>query len=164
MIFLKTLSVGDGLEIFNMLKEIGATENSFTNPVHEMTYEQYKEWLVQQFKWSRDEELPPGYVGQTVYWLYDDENPVGFGKIRHKLTKASRRSGGNIGYAIRPQCRGKGYGKEILRLLLIEAKRKNIQELLLTVDKGNIASKRVIENNNGILIDDSRERWYFKIT
>lgn len=163
MLFLKTLSVDDGWDIFDMLKEIGTTENSFTNPVHEMTYEQFKKWLIQQEKWSREEDLPPGYVGQTIYWLYDGERPVGFGKIRHQLTEASRRSGGSIGYAIRPQCRRKGYGKAILRMLLVEAKRKRIKELLLTVDKGNIASKKVIEGNNGILIYENGERWYFKI-
>lgn len=114
MLFLKTLSVDDGWDIFDMLKEIGTTENSFTNPVHEMTYEQFKKWLIQQEKWSREEDLPPGYVGQTIYWLYDGERPVGFGKIRHQLTEASRRSGGSIGYAIRPQCRRKGYGSGTL--------------------------------------------------
>ena len=163
MIILSKLSLCDGIEVFKMLKEIDEVENSFTNPVHNMTYEQFREWLVQQEMWSREKALPDGYVGQSIYWLYDNQIPVGFGKIRHRLTDASRTSGGNIGYSIRPKYRGNGYGNEILRLLLIEAKHICLDEILLTVDKGNFASRKVIETNGGVLVKENDERWYFNI-
>ena len=163
MVFLRALRTNDGRDIFCMLKEIGIRENSFTNPVHDMTFEQFREWLALQERWSRDEDLPEGYVGQSVFWLFDEQIPVGFGKIRHRLTEASRTCGGNIGYAVRPGYRGKGYGRELLRLLIGEARNRGIDELLLTVDKGNTASRRVIEDNGGVLIDENEERWYFAI-
>lgn len=163
MIFLKPLSTNDGLDIFEMLKGIGTIENSFTNPVHDMTFGQFKEWLIQQDHWRNSIDLPDGFVEQSIFWLYDDDTPVGFGKIRHRLTESSRINGGNIGYAVNNRFRGKGYGRIILKLLLIEAKKMKIGELLLTVDNGNEASKRIVEGNGGILINKNMQRMYYRI-
>ena len=161
-LFLKQLSSEDGIDIFNMLKGIQSVENSFTNPVHDMDYTKFKNWLVQQDDWSKEINLPEGYVGQTIFWLIDDETPVGIGKIRHSLTPASRQNGGYIGYAISSDYRGKGYGNQILHLLLEKAELLKIEEKMLTVDKFNYASKSVIEKNGGVLFDENDERWYFK--
>lgn len=161
-LYLKQLTVNDGVEVFNMLKGILPVENSFTNPVFNMSFIEFKNWLVQQDDWSKEKNLPEGYVGQTIFWLMNDDSPVGIGKIRHLLTPQSRLNGGNIGYAISSDHRGKGYGNEILRLLLEQAAIMKIKEIMLTVDKYNYASKSVIEKNGGILFDENEERWYFR--
>lgn len=160
---LTLLSVNDSIDIYKMLKRIGTKENSFTNPVHEMNYSQFKEWLIEQDNWHREMDLPKGYTGQSTFWLYIEDIPVGIGKIRHKLTENSRKNGGNIGYAIDPKYRGNGYGNEILRLLILEATKMNIREVLLTVDKYNYPSRKIIEKNGGYIIDENKERWFFNI-
>ncbi len=162
MIQLRKLSKNDGEDVFQMLKGIKASENSFTNPTYDMSFSDFQKWLVLQEQWDKGEGLPVGYVAQTVYWLYKDSIPIGIGKIRHSLTPASRKNGGNIGYAISLPYRGKGYGTEILRLLLIEAKNIGVKEIILTIDKGNIASRRVCENNRGVLFFDDDDRWFFR--
>ena len=161
-IYLKNLSLDDGKDIFYMLKRIGNNENSFTNPVHDMSFEQFKEWLIEAQQQSFGKNLPKGYVRQSIYWLMKDNTPVGIGKIRHELTEYSRRKGGNIGYAIDPIYRNLGYGKTILNQLIKKAKALNITEFILTVDKGNIYSKKIVEKNGGVLFDENTERWYFK--
>lgn len=158
---IRVLSVYDGEDIFQMLQTIGEDENAFTNSVKGMSYEAFKEWLVQQDHWSKEEDLPQGYVGQTIFWLYDNDTPIGIGKIRHALTEHSRQIGGNIGYAISNKYRGKGYGTIMLKMLLEKAIEMNVKEKLLTVEKINPASKRVIEKNGGKLIDENDERWFF---
>lgn len=160
-LYLRKLSVTDGQDIFDMLKTIAAEENAFTNPVYNMNFAQFKEWLVQQECWAQNKELPPGFVGQCLYWLFDGSIPVGVGKIRYELTPSSRHKGGNIGYAISSKYRGKGYGNEILKLLLQKAKDLKLKEILLTVEKYNYPSKKVIEKNGGTLFDETDERWYF---
>lgn len=161
MVFIKKLSQSDGKDVFEMLKGIGKTENSFTNPTCGMSFSEFQSWLAQQEHWDKGELLPKGYVAQSIYWLYDDTRPVGIGKIRHELTVESRKNGGNIGYAISRAYRGKGYGSELLRLLLKEAKRLGVNEIILTIDKVNIASKSVCEKNGGILFDENEERWFY---
>lgn len=158
---LKQLSTKDGLKVFEMLQRIGSCENEFKNTAHGLTYDEYKVWLVQQDDWSKGANLPEGYVAQTIYWLIDEDNPVGIGKIRHELNCHSRIIGGNIGYAIDPIYRGKGYATELLRLLLLKAREIGVLELLLSVEKYNPASKKVIEKNGGKLINENEDRWFF---
>ncbi len=162
-IVLKKLSPFDGEDCYNMLQHIGAFENDFTNPVHDMTYEQFKDWLKSQDDWSRGDNLPFGYVPQICYWLMVDNTPVGFGKIRLGLTPRSREEGGNIGYAIDSRYRGKGYGSKLLELLLQEIKALHIESNLITVKKYNYASKKVAENNGAIIIKETDTWWYLTI-
>ena len=161
MEYLRQLSIFDGLDVYNLLQHIGEEENAFKNPVKKMSYDEFKLWLVQQDAWSRNENLPNGYVGQTCFWLMVDDVPVAFGKIRHALTPSSRMQGGNIGYAVSSEYRGMGYGTKILNLLLQKAEEMNIQEKLLSVEKFNLASKRVIEKNGGRLVSENQYRWFF---
>ena len=163
MIRLQKLSTNDGMDVFEMLKGIGSVEKSFTNPTYKMSYTEFQDWLLQQVLWDQGVMLPEGYVAQSIYWLYDDETPVGMGKIRHELTENSRKKGGNIGYAISHSYRGKGYGSVLLKLLLEEAKRIGVNEILLTIDKNNEASKSVCEKNGGVLFDENTERWFYKL-
>jgi predicted acetyltransferase len=163
MIQLKKLSRNDGLDVFEMLKGIGKVENSFTNPTCGMTFCEFKEWLKQQEQWDKGEMLPDGYVAQSIFWLYDNDKPIGIGKIRHELTEDSRKNGGNIGYAISSLHRGKGYGGIILKLLLEEAQKIGVNEIILTIDKNNIPSKNVCEKNGGVLIDENNDRWFYSI-
>lgn len=159
---LRQLSINDGENIYTMLQGIPKTENSFTNPVYGMTYKEFKKWLIKQDQWSRNENLPDGFVAQTIYWLFEHDMPIGIGKIRHELTEHSRKNGGNVGYAISEKYRGKGYGNKILELLLLEARNMNLEEIMLTVDKYNYASKRVIEKNGGQLFNENEKKWYFR--
>lgn len=161
-IVLKKLSRNDGSDVFDMLKGIEEVENSFTNPTYRMTYFEFQKWLLKQEQWDRGENLPNGYVPQSIFWLYDECCPVGIGKIRHRLTENSRKNGGNIGYAICKKYRGRGYGSVFLKLLLEESRIIGVNEVILTVDRCNIASKRVCEKNGGILFDENDERFFFK--
>lgn len=96
----------------------------------------------------------------AVYYIlvFADGKPVGFGSIRHFLTDALRKVGGNIGYGIAPEYRGKGYGKEILRLLLEEARRIGIDRVLVTIKLDNAASKAVALANGGVITGQTDER------
>ena len=52
---------------------------------------------------------------------------------------------GHIGYDIAPSFRGRGYGKQMLKFALIEAKKLGITKVLITANEDNYASRRVIE-------------------
>jgi len=59
------------------------------------------------------------------------------------------KTGGNLGYYIRPSARNKGYGTKILELALVKAKKLGLQKVLITCDESNIPSKKIIEKNKG---------------
>lgn len=159
MVELRRLSVNDGRDIYDMLQEIPESENNYGNPVNGMTYDKYKEFLIERDKESRTEGIIDGWmVPSTKYWLYVDGEPVGVGDIRHFLTDALKNAGGNIGYAIRPGRRGMGYGKKLLELLLDEAKSMRLENVLITALPSNKASIGVALANGGIIIKETDER------
>lgn len=140
---------------------IAENENEFKNTAYGLTKTEFLEWLRVQEAWSREQMLPAGYVGQTIYWFEHEGVIVGYGKIRHQLNDSSRECGGNIGYAIDNRNRGKGFGAIFLAMLIEKAKEKPVEEILLTVEKYNPASKKVIEKCGGKMIKENSERWFF---
>ncbi|WP_018750866.1 GNAT family N-acetyltransferase [Paenibacillus sanguinis] len=119
---LRALSENDDIEIYEMIREIGLGENGFTT------------------------NLPEGYVFQTIYWMFVDDRPVAYGKLKHQLNERLKEYGGHIGYIVRPTERGKGYGKAFLSELMNVARNIGLDELLITCDETNVRSRKVIES------------------
>jgi predicted acetyltransferase len=70
---------------------------------------------------------------------------------------------GNFYYRIRLSERKKGYGTKILSLALEEFRRLGFKEVYGQSSAGNIGSAKVIENNDGILLDEKDGTRYYKI-
>ena len=158
---LRQLSPKDGIDIYNMLQRIGPSENAFNNEVNSMTYNQYRQWLIERDAWAKGEQLPKGYVKQWIYWLVVNKIPIGFGKLRENVTIESRKFGGNIGYAIDSLYRGKGYGKVLFGLLLKQASNIKIHEVYSTIEKPNYISKKIHDSYGGKLVMEDDKRWYY---
>lgn len=95
-----------------------------------------------------------GPLPTSEYVLFRNEEPVGFIQIRHQPSHAANipaEMASHVYYEILPGFRGKGYGREILRLGLVEAGKIGLQELIIICLENNVASKRVIEANGGEL-------------
>ena len=159
MLELRKLTVNDGEDIYLMLQDMPKDENGLINNVNGLTYDEYKEWLAKKQIESEQEGIVDGWkVPSTTYWLYADDVPVGFGNVRHFLTDALREAGGNIGYGIAPEYRGKGYGNEILRLLLEKAGEIGMEKALITIHLDNLASRAVALANGGVITGQTDER------
>ena len=164
MVELRKLSPDDGNDIYELLQLIPKDENGLINKANGLSFEEYKQWLINKQIESEQKGLVDGWkVPSTTYWLYVDNVPVGFGSIREFLTDALRVAGGNIGYGIAKPYRGKGYGKELLRLLLNEAKGMGIDKVLVTILLDNIASQAVAIANGGVVTERTDERVFIWI-
>jgi predicted acetyltransferase len=95
----------------------------------------------------------PGRVEETLFWLVEGPEFLGRLSVRHRLDAELLLAGGHIGYDIRPSKRRRGYGTEILRLALPEARRLGLARVLVTCDEDNEGSRRIIERNGGVLED-----------
>ena len=60
---------------------------------------------------------------------------------------------GHIGYAVVPWKRSRGYATEALRLMLRHAHGEGLEHVVITTDPANLASRRVIEANGGIFVE-----------
>ena len=96
--------------------------------------------------------LPAGYVPASTFWLVDGQNElVGVAHLRQRLNESLMSYGGHVGYGVRPTRRNEGFATLLLRLVLQRAKALGIDRALVTCDKKNLASARVIVKNGGVL-------------
>jgi predicted acetyltransferase len=161
---LRELTLDDTADVYEMVQEINTGENGFVNSLYSNDLETFQGKLQRNVNMSKGVNLEPQYVPQTIYWLYVNGKPVGYGKLRHYLNDHLLNHGGHIGYVIRPSERGKGYAKMLLEKLLEKAKSMGIDKVLLTCDETNIPSRKVIESNDGMLEetkDDSCFYWIY---
>ena len=161
---LRELFADDGMDIFEMIKEIGHGENGFGNKGYNMEYSDFPEFLRKQINNAKGLSTNSQYVPQTMFWLIINGKPVGIAKLRHYLNDKLRQEGGHIGYSIRPSERGKGYGNIILKETLLSAKNKGIEEVLITCNEDNIPSRKVIEANGGNLeeVEDGKCKYWIR--
>ena len=101
--------------------------------------------------WEHGRDLPQGFVANADLVADVDGVVVGRASLRFELNEFLRTLGGHIGYAVRPQFRGRGYAKEILRQSVDLLRARGTSPVLVTCDDDNAASARVIESNGGVL-------------
>ncbi len=97
-------------------------------------------------------EVPrlPGFRG----WLWDGEfcGSIGF-RWQPGTEALPPYCLGHIGYAVFPGSKGAGLAREALRQLLPEARAEGLRYVEIVTEPENIASRRVIEANGGVLIE-----------
>jgi predicted acetyltransferase len=100
-------------------------------------------------------ERTSGPLPTSEFNLYADGRCVGWVHVHHKPSHGHAFPDGaetHIGYVIEPTERRKGYGREILRLGLIEARAIGLQWVFIGADVSNVASVKIIEANGGELL------------
>ena len=102
--------------------------------------------------------LPDGSAARRLpsfrRWLWDGEFCGSIGlRWQQGTTALPPYCLGHIGYAVVPWKQGLGYGTSALRLILPEAKAVGLPYVEITTDPHNVASQRVIEANEGILVE-----------
>ena len=77
--------------------------------------------------------------------------------------------GGHIGDGIRPSKRNMGYGNKMISLALDECRKLKIDKVLMVCNKNNIASRKTIIKNGGVLDNEVKldndifERYWIKV-
>lgn len=100
-------------------------------------------------------------VPQIVYWVVLNDDIIGIVKVRKRINENLKKLGGHIGYYILKKYRNKGYGKELLKRALDLF--DDNTTIVITCSKDNLASQKVIEYNNGILMEILNDRCIYNI-
>ena len=106
----------------------------------------YDEWL----KWIEDDRK----TGQELYFFIRGEKIFGAISIRPKKNAQNIGVDGHCGFGIRPSERKKGYATKMLNMALPIMKKHGINPVVITCDKDNIGSAKVIQNNGGVLVNE----------
>ena len=164
MLYLKAANYDDIEKEWLFQRSIPVEENSFINEYHGISREDFGTALDTIIAQSRGEQLPEGYVPQTVYYLLEDDTIVGTFHFRHYLTEALAEGSGHIGYYIAPGYRGRGCGTQGLKLLLEEIRGSVAEdEIYLRVNRDNPASLRVMLRNGGYIHHEDEDKYYVRI-
>lgn len=147
------------------VREMPVDENGLTNQWHGISREDFEQKaLKEMLDYQKGVNLPEGFVPETYLFLWEDDTIVGQFRIRHYLCESLRTGAGHIGYFIKKEYRGKGYGTEGLRLTL-EVARTIIpeDEIYLRVNKDNPASLKAMLRNGGYIKAEDANKYYVRI-
>lgn len=139
-----------GKELYEIYQDIPKEEIGSTNKMNSISYEEFKGKCNELI----DEETIENTEIHTTtsrFILYDNNKPIGEVGIRTMLNDFWKNKGSQIYYKVRKSVRQKGYGNIIFELALIEAKKLGFNKVRINCDDNNIASKKVILKNGGIV-------------
>lgn len=138
-------------QVMSYKEEMSQNGDSFDGCAGLEDVHSFDEWI--DFEGRLRKKYGAGYVPSEVFLAArkNDNLVVGMIDFRHPLSDFLKNYGGNIGYSIRPSERRKGYASEMLRQILSVCRDFGESRVLLTCDKENIASKRTIVKNGGVL-------------
>lgn len=113
--------------------------------------ESYEQWLSSVTRNTDPKTVDENWVVTDTFFVVrkSDGRIIGIIDLRHTLNDFLRDLG-NCGYSVRPSERKKGYGTEMLRLLLQAAREAQMKELQISVERENTASAKVIRKNGGV--------------
>ena len=127
-------------------------------------YDDYLKWLKREKQNHLGIHLQPGYVPGTTYFYIKDDMIIGTINIRHCLNDYLLNVGGHIGYSVLPSQRKKGYATAMLKEAIKICKQWDIEPILVTCDKNNIASRKTIEKCGGQLENEYDDKQTNKTT
>ena len=83
------------------------------------------------------------YFDGYYYLMYDNDDLIGLGCVRNNLTPLGHEIWGNIAYGVRPSKRNKGYGTKLAEMRVDEARKLNIDEIILCHYETNLISPKI---------------------
>lgn len=152
MIVLRELNLNDEVSFSSLLDDWDDAEgfNMLFGLIEGLSFQSFID-LCQEMK--KEDPLMPKRVPVTSLYAFEGNVIVGKVSIRHRLNEKLLNVGGNIGYGVLPQYRGRGVASEILSQALEYCRALNLDKVLITCDEKNEASKKVIVKNGGVLKD-----------
>ena len=165
MLYLKEANMEDLEQEYAFVTSTPENENGFTNPGAGCDKDEFAHKILPGYiNGAKGIGLPKGWVPETEFFLWDDDQIVGWFRIRHWLTEELAKGAGHIGYGIKEELRGKGYASAGLKLTVEKARQIICEdEIYMSVRKDNPASLKVQMKNGAYIHHEDEREFYTKI-
>ena len=165
MLELKKMNYEDVVEQWKYITALPKNENGLTNQYEGISFDEYINTVLPELMMHENPiNMPDWFVPETFYYLWNGDTLVGEYRIRHYLTDALKAGAGHIGYSIKKDFRGKGYGTKGLALTLELAKKIVLEEeIYLRVLKSNTPSFKAICNNGAYVLNEDDSYYFMRI-
>ncbi len=137
-----------------------ACKESYDNNIEEWKpfnpdqYEQWKACILDVYsKYENGVDIPDEMPRTYTYWCVEDNTFIGEIQLRPFLNELQAKTWGHLAYAIRYSKWNQGYGTLLLKKALEKAKDFQLDDIYIACRASNIGSIKVIEKNNGQLIN-----------
>ncbi len=165
MLELRKMNIADAKAQWEYVTAMPADENGVTNPYEGVSFEEYMDRVLPELIMHENPvNMPDWFVPESFYYLWDGEMLVGEFRIRHSLTEALKTGAGHIGYSIKKEYRGKGYGTKGMGMVLDLA--RGIvpeEEIYLRVLKSNIPSFKAITKNGAYVAGEDETHYLLRV-
>lgn len=165
MLELRKMNYDDIIEQWKYVTALPADENGLTNEYEGVSLDEYRDTVLPKLmSYENPINMPDWFVPETFYYLWDDDVLVGEYRIRHYLTDALKVGSGHIGYSIKKELRGMGYGTKGLAMTL-DLARKIIpeDEIYLRVLKNNVPSFKAISKNGAYIAGEDEFHYLMRV-
>ncbi len=132
------------------------------NPIEELDYNAVLK-VVEDYKngnvFDYDEDY---FESSNFYFLFDKEDLIGMGEVRHNLKPLGINTLGHIACGIRPSKRCQGYARESIECMIEELKEDDIEEAIVCHYAENNITPKIIaklgfEYRNSIISEVSKK-------
>jgi len=115
------------------------------NPVEELDYDAVLK-VVDDYSKGNVFDYDVDYFGSSdFYFIFDDENLIGMGEIRHNLKPLGIKTIGHIACGIRPSKRQQGYALKSTECMIEKLKEDGVDEVVLCHYSENNISPKIIK-------------------
>ena len=151
-IWLKEISIEDGIEYCNCLLKLASYPDAYARPVpSDFTSEEFESFKEARVKMFNGIPERPNIPKTNTYWVMDGEKPIGYATLKHTVDMT--KPGGHFGCCLIKEYQNKGVGTIVSNLLSeIAVNDIGLEEVLFTSKDENIQSQKSVEKMGGKLI------------
>jgi len=151
-IWLKEISLEDGLEFCDLLIELASYDEAYAKPVtSDFSTDDYEFFKKARVQMAKGTNLPQNVFPTSSFWVMNNEEVIGYATLRHEIDPA--KPGGHLGCCLKRSFQNKGIGTIVSNLLSDIAYNKlGITQLVYTAKDENIQSQKSLEKIGAKLV------------
>lgn len=151
-IWLKEVSIEDGIEFCDLLMELASYKDAYARPVpSDFSRDEFESFKAARVSMATGENLSSYVTPTSTYWVMDSDEAIGYATLKHRVDP--NKPGGHLGCCLKRSAQNRGIGTIVANMLSeIAYNNLGITELIYTSKDENIQSQKSLEKIGATLV------------